>query len=455
MAKTEKILIDNICPLYDLECEKAVLGTLTSPVLSNGEIPENLTEDCFYDEFNRNIFRAIDSIISRGDHPEPIAIKGRLDKMGISFNVAELLKRLDGMTLDFNQYVNRLFDLSVHRKFREIGLYLLKHSASEEEDIEQVQTKAVESLSSMFRQSSDNIYTLKDGLTEVHQQVNRNLSGQTSLTGTPTGFDQFDRRSGGLQKSDLIIIAAEQSMGKTSLLMSILRFAALSGTKSIIYSMEMRKEHIASRLASIESGVPANQIMYSQLTSSQLESFDKGLARLLHLPIYFDDNSTSNIDSIINSIRYMKRKYDIDGAAVDYLQILNVNMKGANKEQQMGDVARRLKNLAKELDIWIIALSQLNRDKDNPVPSIARLRDSGQIAEAADVVMLIYRPEVKGKPYPGEFSNVETKGTAMIDVAKGRNIGIMKFICKFDAPTTHFYDLQDIPISANIEPDPF
>ena len=455
MAKTEKILIDNICPLYDLECEKAVLGTLTSPVLSNGEIPENLTEDCFYDEFNRNIFRAIDSIISRGDHPEPIAIKGRLDKMGISFNVAELLKRLDGMTLDFNQYVNRLFDLSVHRKFREIGLYLLKHSASEEEDIEQVQTKAVESLSGMFRQSSDNIYTLKDGLTEVHQQVNRNLSGQTSLTGTPTGFDQFDRRSGGLQKSDLIIIAAEQSMGKTSLLMSILRFAALSGTKSIIYSMEMRKEQIASRLASIESGVPANQIMYSQLTSSQLESFDKGLARLLHLPIYFDDNSTSNIDSIINSIRYMKRKYDIDGAAVDYLQILNVNMKGANKEQQMGDVARRLKNLAKELDIWIIALSQLNRDKDNPVPSIARLRDSGQIAEAADVVMLIYRPEVKGKPYPGEFSNVETKGTAMIDVAKGRNIGIMKFICKFDAPTTHFYDLQDIPISANVEPDPF
>ena len=218
--------------------------------------------------------------------------------------------------------------------------------------------------------------------------------------------------------------------------MSILRFAALSGTKSIIYSMEMRKEQIASRLASIESGVPANQIMYSQLTSSQLESFDKGLARLLHLPIYFDDNSTSNIDSIINSIRYMKRKYDIDGAAVDYLQILNVNMKGANKEQQMGDVARRLKNLAKELDIWIIALSQLNRDKDNPVPSIARLRDSGQIAEAADMVMLIYRPEVKGKSYPGEFSHVDTKSTAMIDVAKGRNIGIMKFICKFDAPTT-------------------
>ena len=142
----------------------------------------------------------------------------------------------------------------------------------------------------------------------------------------------------------------------------------------------------------------------------------------------------------------MKIKHDIDGAVIDYLQILNVNMKGANKEQQMGDVARRLKNLAKDLDIWIIALSQLNRDNLNPVPTLARLRDSGQIAEAADVVILIYRPEVKDKPYPDEFKNVSTKGTAMIDIAKGRNIGLLKFICGFDASTTRFYDLDCVPI---------
>ena len=197
--------------------------------------------------------------------------------------------------------------------------------------------------------------------------------------------------------------------------------------------------------------------MYSRLTDSQLQSVDKGIGKVSGKGIYFDDRSTSNIDTIISSIRYMKLKYGIDGAIVDYLQILNVNMKGANKEQQMGDVARRLKNLAKELDIWIIALSQLNRDNMNPVPSLARLRDSGQIAEAADVVMLIYRPEVNKKSYPNEFSNVDTRGTAMIDIAKGRNIGLLRFICGFNAATTCFYNLDSVPLSgtniADVEDD--
>src|SRR5690606_7369355 len=128
---------------------------------------------------------------------------------------------------------------------------------------------------------------------------------------------------------------------------------------------------------------------------------------------YFDENSTSNIDKIIASIRSMKNKHNITGAVIDYLQILTVNQKSANKEQAMGEAARRLKNLAKDLDIWIIALSQLNRDNFNPVPSLNRLRDSGQIGEAADVVMFIYRPEIYNKAYPQPFSNYATNGTAM------------------------------------------
>ena len=119
-----------------------------------------------------------------------------------------------------------------------------------------------------------------------------------------------------------------------------------------------------------------------------------------------------------------------------------------NKEQQMGEASRRLKNLAKELGIWIVALSQLNRDKDNPEPNINRMRDSGQIAEAADVVILVYRPERYGKRYPGEFSSVKTEGTALIKVAKGRNIGTFNFVCGFDAACTRFYPLDDeLPVA--------
>jgi replicative DNA helicase len=150
----------------------------------------------------------------------------------------------------------------------------------------------------------------------------------------------------------------------------------------------------------------------------------------------------------------MKIKYGIKGVIVDYLQILNVNMKGANKEQQMGDVARRLKNIAKELDIWVIALSQLSRDSQNPAPSIARLRDSGQIAEAADMVILIYRPEIYGKKYPDEFSDKSTENTALIDVAKGRNTGLMKFLVGFDSKTTNFYEMDRVPIYEYKTEDP-
>ena len=139
-------------------------------------------------------------------------------------------------------------------------------------------------------------------------------------------------------------------------------------------------------------------------------------------------------------------KYGIKGVIVDYLQILNVNMKGANKEQQMGDVARRLKNIAKELDIWVIALSQLSRDNQNPAPTLSRLRDSGQIAEAADMVMLIYRPEVYGKRYTDDFSSKEVKGTAMIDIAKGRNIGLLKLLVGFNSKTTNFYEIESVPM---------
>jgi replicative DNA helicase len=130
-------------------------------------------------------------------------------------------------------------------------------------------------------------------------------------------------------------------------------------------------------------------------------------------------------------------------------------MKGTSKDQQMADVARRLKNLAKELQIWVIALSQLNRDRDNPEPSIDRLRDSGQIAEAADTVILVYRPEYYGKNFPKPFHDMSTHNTALIDVCKGRNTGTMKFVCRFIPELTLFLDGDAGEIEKNESDEPF
>ncbi|WP_195351240.1 replicative DNA helicase [Bacteroides nordii] len=435
--------------LRDEDAEKLVLGTIITERNALEEVRELLSEESFYNPFHQQVYKAILQISSLGERPDIITVKNKLVANGVKFELVEYMKIASNCTFDLYQYAARLHDLAIRRKFYTIGQYLISNSYSEAEDILDVTNSVSDELASLFKSTSTTVTTINDGLESVYGMINENLSGNKPLTGTPTGFEKIDSKSGGLQKSDLIIIAGETSQGKTSLAVSMMRNASFSGAKIAMYSMEMKKEQITARILSMESGIPSNQIMYSRLTDSQIQAIDKRIGKLSGKSIYFDDRSTSNIDTIISSIRYMKLKFDIDGAIIDYLQILNVNMKGANKEQQMGDVARRLKNLAKELDIWIIALSQLNRDTMNPVPTIARLRDSGQIAEAADVVILVYRPEYydKSRRYPDPFSNASTEGTAMIDIAKGRNIGILRFICGFNAATTCFFNLDSVPLS--------
>lgn len=429
--------------LHDKETEAMVLGTIIQMRDALDEVRGLLHEDCFYVPFHKAIYNAICKVCERGDRADLIAVRNQLTADKVEYNLIDYMNVANSTTFDLYQYAARLHDLAVRRKFWDIGQMLVSNSQHEGEDILDVTNDALNQLTATFASDATKVEDMKSATQKVMKMVSNNING-VKLSGTPTGFSKIDSKTGGLQKSDLIIIAGETSQGKTSMAVSMMVNAAEKGARVAMYSMEMRMEQVAARVLAMKSGIPGNSIMYAKLNDEQLMMVDKGVAQMMELPIYFDDRSTSNIDTIISSIRYMKKKFDIDGAVVDYLQILNVNMKGSNKEQQMGEVARRLKNLAKDLDIWIIALSQLSRDKDNPVPSLSRLRDSGQIAEAADVVMLIYRPEVYGKTYPAPIT-ASTKDTALIDIAKGRNSGLMKFICGFKSETTHFYDLNDIP----------
>lgn len=436
MAKTDGVL------LQDTELEQLVIGTIMSSATSMDEVRSLLDEDCFYDGKCKQIYQAISAIDKRGETPDPITVLAELKKVNDEITPFELMQLAGSHSFVVQQHAARLHDLAIRRKFFELGHKLLVNSYAEVDDIEDVTKQISESLAGLFRDTTIGIGTLGDAIEGVYDITRRNLSNETALTGTTTGFEAYDKLSGGLQKSDLIIIAGESSMGKTSLATSICLNAGLAGAKVAFYSMEMEKEKLAARIIASTSGITANRLMYAPLESAELQKMDDAVARLSGVNFYFDDKSTSNIDNILASIRAMKMKYDIDGAVVDYLQILNVNMRGVNKEQQMADVTRRLKNLAKDLGIWIIALSQLNRDSQNTVPNLNRLRDSGQITEAADVVMLIYRPEYYGKAYPEPFTGRDTAGTAMIDVAKGRNIGTTKFLCGFNKSTTCFYDTQ-------------
>lgn len=445
---------------FDKDLESMVLGSIISNYKIYNEIRDIVSIDAFYDVFHRNVFEIFKTIESQGETPDMILISRDYQKKFNEIKVLEIMELSSVIAIgSIYSHTTRLIELSARRKLIELGLFLQTNARLESEDVAEILTQANNRLENIFTSSENKVSTIKDAIKGVYDIIERNANTDSPLTGTPTGFDELDRKSGGFQTSDLIIIAAETSQGKTSLALSIANHAAICGESIAIYSLEMKKEQCAARLMSINSGIPANELLYSRISQRGFERLDKSITRIYNSKIYFDDRSTSNIDTIISSIRSMVLKYGIKGVIIDYLQILNVNMKGFNKEQQMADVARRLKNLAKDLDIWIVALSQLNRDSQNPIPNLNRLRDSGQIAEAADMVIFIYRPEVYNKPFPEPFEAYETSGFAMIDIAKGRNIGIFKILCKFDKQNTHFshYDIHKMPLATKIKisSDPF
>ena len=449
--------MDNRTLVNDKQCEESVLGSLMRYESCLSDVRDILNVDCFYSEFNRNVYRAILSIEDRGDSADIIAVIAELKKNGEQVEPYDIVKMSNEAitSTTIYQHAAHLSDLNIRRKLWFYGQQLVSDSLDLTHDIVDIHADVLDKLKGMFCNSQDSIKKISDAVQEVYDRMNKNASGNKELTGTPTGFEKFDKRSGGLQKSDLILIAAESSMGKTSLGVSMMRNAALSGAKVVMYSMEMSSVQIATRLMSIESGIPSNEISYSQLREDQYQKIDSTVTNILNMDIYFDEKSNATIESILNSIRSLKSKNDIDGVLVDYIQLIDIKSERMLSEEKLAYIARKLKNIAKELNIWVILLSQLNRDKDNPIPTTNRLRGSGQINEAADVTMFIYRPEIFGKRYPEPFEMEDTNGTAMIDVAKGRNIGNLKFIVGFEAKTTRFYDRgQFIPNYQQKEKEP-
>jgi len=434
--------MDKILP-HNIDSERIVIGSILSNVNAFSEVSVILSPEMFYNKINSTLYCNIVELNNKGK-PADIIMLSEMHKDNNDMLVG-ITDISCCYSVDYYDHALNIQEKYVRRKLWYISQKLSSDIFSEKETSELIFSLQNDIESIHGSSSNSDIHDLKYALKCVYKQIENNLNGEY-LTGTDTGFSEINRASGGLQKSDLIIIAGETGAGKTSSALSIVDKAAKSGESVAIYSMEMKKEQCAARLLSMNCGIPSSKILFSKLESEHLDTLDNGVNKIYDLPIYFDDKSTSNIDMIISSIRSMKVKYGISGAVIDYLQILNVNQRSQNKEQAMGDVARRLKNLAKELDIWIIALSQLNRDSQNPLPNLNRLRDSGQIAEAADIVMFIYRPEMYGKYYPEPFANYSTKGTAMIDISKGRNIGTLKFICGFDAKTTCFHELNKDPL---------
>lgn len=430
--------------LADNTCEQLVLGTVMNNESALAEAVGLLSERSFADWHNRQLWQLIVTLYRQGSEVNVVSI-GRLlaSHTDMQVTMAYLAQVATECVVSgtLQDYLLRLKELEQRRALKYVGIKIQSLSNDESTPVDEALSNARQLIDDSLSDGKNSVITLQQASEQMLQQLQERINGKAE-TGTMTGFHAIDSH-GGLRPSDLVIIAGCTSQGKTAFATSLALHAIQTGSKVAFYSLEMTAVQLAARMTAMCSHVSASTISYQHPSNSDMAKIQATAHAMPKDSLYFDDNSTSSIDKILASIRRMKIRYGIDGAVVDYLQILNVNMRTANKEQQMADVARRLKNLAKELGIWIIALSQLNRNKENPEPTIDRLRDSGQIAEAADIVLLIYRPEYYGQAYLPKStgrSNDSSHNKAVITVAKGRNIGTFQFVCDFTPELTLFSD---------------
>ena len=433
----------------DEQCERMVLSVLLQFDGAFYQCADIINDQSFYEPANQALYTAISGVVAEGNKPTIISVNAYTAQHddikipdGYIFEVAA-----DAMTsTDFMQNCARLRDLEIRRQLYSVGCAAMNMGTTEEGDAMEMVADAVEQLKSVTDLKSSSIKTFHDALADVQQITTDNLSGHRH-SGVPTGFSFLDN-IGGLMPSDLVVIAAESSQGKTSLALDFATSAAMSGHPVAFYSAEMTATQLAARAVAAAAGISSRAILMEPMTNTQLADYDRAVTRLDGMPLYIDEESTISINRIISSIRRLERKHHIKVAFIDYLQILQNNgrKRDQTEEQFFGETARRLKNLAKELNICIVLLSQLSRSRDTTEPTLSRVRGSGQVVEAADVVVTIYRPSVYGKSYGADYINIDPTGTALLEIKKGRNIGLHSQIVGFSSTTTHFYELATIPV---------
>jgi replicative DNA helicase len=421
-----------------IDVEEAVIGAM---ILERDCFINNpVKKEWFYKEEHQKIISCIEELVNESIPIDLIQVttklknKGLLEEIGGPLHITQLTNKI-ALATNINSHIRIIKDTFARREVIRIGTEMVNKAYDESIDIDDLFSFIQNEISgAMSYDTEDSSTSYKDATSEVVEVLTTEIE-----QGIKTGLTKFDTFSGGLQNSDLIIIAGETSQGKTSNAITIVKNCAKNGLPSAVYSLEMPQRQLVARITAQETGISAKKIMYNNLSKDQKSFVLEELNRMNNLPIYFDENSNNDIDKICTSIRKLKIKHNIGLVLVDYIQ----DMKGADTEAGVAEIGRKLKNIAKEINIPIIAISQLARDKTNPEPRLSRLRGSGQLEEKADVILLIYRPEYYGKEYSEPFEDVETNGTAQIDIAKGRNIGIGRFILRFNKETTNFYDYEN------------
>ncbi|HRY32074.1 MAG TPA: DnaB-like helicase C-terminal domain-containing protein [Bacteroidales bacterium] len=395
----------------------------------NKELHENLFSD---ESHHRSIFRAYKQQMDEGGKTDVFTIAS---KVGMSAEVLSQLVASCEWFADVEALIDSLHQHYIRQSVNRLASFII---ASKNSDGDELLTILEDGLKEIRSGGTVSFLTLLDTVKDVFRQIDLNASGN-KLTGIPYGLKWLDNFTGGMHGGDLVVIAGRTSQGKTSMALSCAYTAAMTGHNVGIWSLEMTDIQITARLMSFASDVPAKDILYNKLDMRDIDALNSRIGDIITKGIFLPQGVTAKVSEIMNTIRLLKLHQGLSLAIVDYLQLTTTGEK-ISREQDMAKAARQFKNLAKELNIPIILISQLHRtsEKDQR-PALHHLRDSGQIEEAADVILLVYRPEVYGIEMI-DFHGTEysTGGLAMIDLVKGRNVGVLDGLAHFNRDTTHF-----------------
>lgn len=478
-VKVDKTTIINLekgkLPPQVLELEEAVLGAMMIDKKGVDDVIDILQPDAFYKDAHKHIFEAIVQLFTETQPIDLLTVSaqlkknGKLEVAGGDFYLIQLTQKIASSAhIEFHSRI--ILQKFIQRSLIRISSEIIEASYDETADVfdllDQAESKLYEVTQGNIKRSSETAQSL---VLQAKKRIEE-IAGKEGLSGVETGFTNLDKLTSGWQPSDLIIIAARPAMGKTAFVLSMARNIAIEfGHGVALFSLEMASVQLITRLISSETGLSSEKLRTGKLEPHEWEMLSTKVKNLEKAPLYIDDTPSLSIFDLRAKCRRLVSQHNIKIVIVDYLQLMTAggNGKGGgNREQEISTISRNLKALAKELNVPVIALSQLSRAVEtrgsSKRPLLSDLRESGAIEQDADIVSFLYRPEYYKIDEWDDDEASPTAGQAEIMIAKHRNGGIenvrLKFIGhlgKFDNLDDFSGSYDDLPSKMNHDDNPF
>jgi len=457
----------------NIEAEQAVIGSILVSNEIYDEVSPFIDTKKFFDPIHAKLYEIIERLISKGLLANPITLKNHFDNNeGLKeLGGQEYIIKITKFSTSAKQavdYANIIQEMHVKRELIKISESVLDQASSNDENNssgEEIIQNTEKSLFDLAERGHFNQSFMKfeSALKQTIEMAESAYQNDGGLVGVPTGLTDLDSRLGGMHKQDLVIIAGRPSMGKTALATNIAFHAAKNiqntGTKSSVafFSLEMSSEQLSTRILSEQSRIRSNDIRRGKVSEKEYEKFIETSKNIFELPLFIDETPAITIAAISNRSRRIKRLYGLDLIVVDYIQLMKTNrIRDINRVQEISEITQGLKALAKELNVPVLALSQLSRaveQRDDKKPQLADLRESGSIEQDADVVMFVYREayylerkeptigSIEYAEWQQKMDDVSTLADIMISKQRHGPTGNVKV--EFEAMYTKFKDLEN------------